>query len=228
MTTSQLERNKLIEEGQGLVYTLATRIHRKIPVRVDFEDLVAYGTVGLSQAARDFDSEFGTQFSTFAWYRIQGAIYDGISKMSWASRAAYRRARFHQTAGEVLDDDSNAASHNPDETVEEGAQWFRDIGGKLAVVYFASQVENVDSIFQDSEETAPSVVARREVIDQLVKLVNELPEQARILIGTIYFDGATLQEAANRMGISKSWASRIHAKILEQLAKSLRSLGAGD
>ena len=226
MTTSQLDRHKLIEEGQPLVYSLATRIFRNIPVRVDFEDLVSYGEIGLGEAARDFDWEQGVRFTTFAWYRIQGAIYDGVSKMSWTSRAAYRRARFLRMAGEVLEEDSDSPNHCLDEAWESGAQWFRNITGKLAVVYFASQVENVDEVFEDRTEPAPSLLARREVTDRLVKLVDELPNQARILIRTIYFDGCTLNEAALRMGISKSWASRIHAKILEQLAKSLRCMGA--
>ena len=41
-----------------------------------------------------------------------------------------------------------------------------------------------------------------------------LPPAERRLVQTIYFEGATLQEAANRIGISKSWASRLHAGLL--------------
>ncbi len=228
MTAARPTSRELIEEGQALVHSLATRIFRNIPFRADLDDLIAYGEVGLAEAANKFDPEQGTQFTSFAYYRIQGAIYDGLSKMSWTNRAAYRRARFHQMAGEVLEQDAGSKESFKDESLESGAQWFRNISEKLAVVYFASQVENVDEVFEDPAESAPSRIARNEVNDRLVKLVDELPNQARILIRTIYFDGHTLNEAALRMGISKSWASRIHAKILEQLARSLRKMGASD
>ena len=46
---------RLIEEYQGLVRSLALRIHRKLPRYIDIEDLIAYGQVGLAEAARDFD-----------------------------------------------------------------------------------------------------------------------------------------------------------------------------
>jgi RNA polymerase sigma factor FliA len=39
--------------------------------------------------------------------------------------------------------------------------------------------------------------------------------------------GETLQKAAQLLGISKSWASRLHAKALGMLARSLRALGEG-
>jgi RNA polymerase sigma factor for flagellar operon FliA len=224
MTLSQTDRQKLVEDGQGMVYSLASQIYRNIPIRVDFEDLVAYGEVGLSQAARDFNPETGTQFSTFAWFRIRGAIYDGISKMSWTSRARLRRARFRQMANEVLADD--ARTECSFSSVEEGAEWFRDVTGKLTVVYLATQTDSGGKEIEDDAETASTVVARQEMFDQLHGLIEALPEQAKRLIQLIYYDGATLQQAAGRLGISKSWASRIHAKILEQLARSLRSLDA--
>ena len=83
----------LIEECQGLVRLLASRIHRKLPSHVELGDLEAYGQVGLLEAARDFDPTRGGRFSTFAYYRIRGAIYDGLAKMSWFSRTEYRRRR---------------------------------------------------------------------------------------------------------------------------------------
>lgn len=224
MTLSQADRQKLVEDGQGMVYSLASQIYRNIPMRVEFEDLVAYGEVGLSQAARDFNPEVGAQFSTFAWFRIRGSIYDGISKMSWTSRARFRRARFRQMANEVLADDARSGSTFS--SVEEGAEWFRDVTGKLTVVYLATQGQSGGKEIEDDAENASAAVARQEVFDRLHSLIEALPEQAKRLVQLIYYDGVTLQQAAGRLGISKSWASRIHAKILEQLARSLRSIDA--
>ena len=52
MKTADKTTDQLVQEGQPLVYSLAATIHRKIPVRVDLDDLIAYGEVGLAEAAR--------------------------------------------------------------------------------------------------------------------------------------------------------------------------------
>jgi len=44
----------------------------------------------------------------------------------------------------------------------------------------------------------------------------------------VYFEGYTLQDAGNILGFSKSWASRLHAKVLENLAMDLRRLDLHD
>ena len=85
MTASQDAVERLIAENQALVRSIASTIARRLPPNVDTEDLIAYGQVGLAGAARDFDPGRGTSFATFAYYRIRGAIYDGISRLSWTS-----------------------------------------------------------------------------------------------------------------------------------------------
>jgi RNA polymerase sigma factor for flagellar operon FliA len=64
----------------------------------------------------------------------------------------------------------------------------------------------------------------RETQQILHELISELPAQSAELIRATYFEGLTLQEAGQRLGISKAWASRLHARTLEQLGRSLRRL----
>jgi RNA polymerase sigma factor for flagellar operon FliA len=220
---------ELIEDGQALVRSLALNVSRNVPMPVDLDDLIAYGQVGLAEAAREFDPAVGAQFTTFAYYRIRGAIYDGVSKMSWTSRARYNRLRYERMANETLNEE--AANSPGDDSLESQAKWFRGVSEKLAVVYLASGVDEErgglrDSALEDPRGTPSAIAAGREIFEKLTETVNSLPPPERRLIRTIYFEGATLQDAADKLGISKSWASRMHAKVLEQLARSLRRLGA--
>jgi RNA polymerase sigma factor FliA len=179
----------LIEECQGLVRSLAARIHRKMPPHVDLDDLVAYGQMGLAEAARDFDAARGTQFSTFAYYRIRGAIYDGLAKMSWFSRAEYGRRHKEQIAGQVL-------------------------SGQEA----EDEASGIESLEDASAPAPPAVAIFHEISQRLAELTRALPEDARALIHAAYSEGLDLQEAGQRLGISKSWASRLHGKTLRRLA----------
>ena len=221
---------ELMEDAQGLVISLASNVRRKIPFRVDLDDLIAYGEVGLAEAARDYDPSKGAAFTTFAYYRVRGAIYDGLSKMSWTSRARYRKWRFEQMANEKL---AEEAMHSASSDLESEAKWLRDATEQLAVIFLSCQDDGKSGVRESSLEdpTAPSassIAAQREILGKLRELVNGLPPTEQRLISQVYFEGTTLQEAGNSLGISKSWASRIHAKALENLSRSLRRLGAQD
>ncbi len=230
MNAPKKTRDELIEEGQGLVRSLALKVYRSVPATADLDDLIAYGEVGLAEAARDFDPSKGAQFCTFAYYRVRGAIYDGLAKMTWTSRARYRRLRYERMADEALADEREQAASDPN-SLEESGNWFARVTEKLAVVYLASggdeSVEQAAAI-EDKCDSPPQVMLHREASERLRELVADLEPVERRVIQAVYFEGYTLQDAANQVGISKSWASRLHAKILEQLAQKLRRLDLHD
>ncbi len=232
MAASCQSPQELIAGCQGLVRSLASQIHRKLPAHLELDDLVAYGQVGLAEAARDFDPTRGNEFSTYAYYRIRGAIYDGLSKMTWVSRTHYHRIRCEHLANEVLQlesENDDGGDQQPD--VESEARWLRDISRALAVIYLSWQQghdgdggQQVDLEDPSAPEPAAAVMDR-EIRQKLCELIDALPSEAGILIRSVYFEGLTLQEAGRRLGVSKSWASRLHARTLQRLARALRLLG---
>jgi len=231
MSAGQAISTSLIEEGQRLVHSLARKIHRGLPPRFELDDLVGYGQIGLAEAARDFDAAQGSKFTTFAFYRVRGAIYDGLSKMSWTSRARYNRLRYDQMANLALSEEREASQASPSAGLLEDARWLRSATEKLTVVFLAflqddGQDEGAgESQIPDPESLPAATAAAREINEKLHALIADLPDDERLLIRATYFEGDTLQEAAGKLGISKSWASRLHAKTLENLARSLRRYG---
>lgn len=223
----------LIEECQPLVHSLALQIHRKLPPYIDRDDLIAYGQVGLAEAARDFDPTRGSRFSTFAYYRIRGAIYDGLAKMSWFSRAQYSRIRYEKMAGDALRQEAEEGRQSPSADVEGDMRHFRNLGRSLAVVYLATHTDlESDSgtmyLVDSATPTPPAAAIRREINRKLHEYVDALPQDAARLIRAVYFEGLDLQKAGERLGISKSWASRLHSKTLRRLARDLRISGTVD
>jgi RNA polymerase sigma factor FliA len=222
--------SELIADGRALVRSLALRIYRNIPIKVDLDDLIAYGELGLAEAARDFDAELGNQFSTFAYYRIRGAIYDGLAKMTWTSRARYRRMRNESMANQVLEAEKHKVS-GESYTIEENGAWFARTTEQLAVVYLASGSDSDHDPIESAQDPSEGVVQRvmhLEVSSKVRELVKKLPAPESRLIQLVYFEGYTLQDAGDVLGISKSWASRLHAKILESLATEMRQMNLHD
>jgi RNA polymerase sigma factor for flagellar operon FliA len=135
------------------------------------DDLIAYGQIGLAEAARDYHPGRGSQFTPYAYYRIRGAIYDGISKMSWTSRSRYHRLRYEQMANETLREMYTA----DDDTTQEGdANWLRRMTERLTVVYLSSgclnEAEFSDALPPDPSATPPVEVASREIAQKLRNL----------------------------------------------------------
>ena len=229
MVESPTDAQQLIEGCQGLVRSLAIRIHRKLSSRVEIDDLIADGQIGLVEAARDFDPTRGARFSTYAYYRIRGAIYDGLSRMSWTGKSRRRETRYEQLANDVLRLENEYAVEGQASTMEADWTWLQNISGALAVDYLSTRGDDEDAdSFDPSDELAPGpelTAMTREIRERLRQLVDSLPEEAGALIRAVYFEDQTLEEAGRRIGVSKSWASRLHARTLSQLARSLRAIG---
>ncbi|MHC4398303.1 MAG: sigma-70 family RNA polymerase sigma factor [Planctomycetota bacterium] len=230
MAAESQNPQQLIEGCQGLVRSLATKVHRKLPPHLELDDLVAYGQVGLAEAARDFDPTRGFQFSTYAYYRIRGAIYDGVSKMTWLSRSHYHRIRYDQMSNELL----RLEAEDSEEAIESDWRWLRDVSRALAVVYLSAHGAGDDdnpnqfALEDPSAQEPPLAAIDRETRQKLHELIDALPSEAGVLVRSVYFEGLTLQEAGERLGVSKSWASRLHAKTLQRLARSLKLMGVVD
>ncbi len=73
-------RTELILEHLPRVRWIASQIHHKLPNGFSpLEDLVSVGIVGLIEAVDNFDPERGVKLTTYAEYRIRGAILDFVS-----------------------------------------------------------------------------------------------------------------------------------------------------
>jgi RNA polymerase sigma factor FliA len=216
---------KAVEECQGLVRSLALKVHRGLPQRIELDDLIGYGQVGLMEAAREFDHTRGTRFATFAYYRIRGAIYDGLAKMTGMSRGHYQHVRYEELASTVLDESNQSAGGDLDSDLK----WLRDMGQALAVIHLVSHLDmnesNLATSLVDSARFGPLAIAmKRELCEKVVEMVGHLPADESTLVRGAYFEGLSLQEAGQRLGISKSWATRLHVKALRRLGQLLKSV----
>lgn len=224
-----------IESHQGLVRSIALKVAVKLPVAVELDDLIGYGQVGLMQATRGFNPAAGVQFATYAYYRIRGSIYDGIGKMVWFSGARTADLRADRAANELL---RQRAEQRPEaeEADDEGpsdaaapqsdAAWLGTTGRSLAAVFLLSQSAATDG-GRRSDPVDPGVgpadaAGAAEFFARLRTLVDELPEDAASLIRDVYFEGLSLKDAGARIGISRGWASRLHAQALARLGREIR------
>lgn len=235
VVSNRVREQQLADSCQALVRSLAWQIHRRMPAHVELEDLISYGQVGLAQAASNFDPSHGASFTTFAFRRIRGAILDGLSQMAWFSRYEYHARRYEQMASELM---HMAVEDVLPDTVEGTTRWLGGLSSSLAVVYLASSdgsdandgagdASGLD-IEDNGSPTPATDVIGRELRHRLHELIDALPEDAGKLIRLTYFEGKSLQTAADELRISRSWASRLHQRTLDRLATAMRAIGVDD
>ena len=232
MTSPRLTTDQLVFTHQGLVRAIARGIHRSLPPFMELDDLISYGQLGLMQAANDFDADRGVQFSTFAYHRIRGAILDGTTQMSWFRRVTPCRQKYERLANDTLATDAADTAGENSEATADHASWLQEASAQLSVVFLLSHAgeEGRDNPhLEDSGIIQPiQNMLDDELKRKLHELLAELPEESRTLLQGAYFEGLTLKEAGEKLGISKAWASRLHARALGQLARGLRRLQVSD
>jgi RNA polymerase sigma factor FliA len=87
------DREVLIVAHIPLVRYVASRMMPSLHSSVERQDLVSYGMFGLMDAIEKFDLNAGVKFSTFATYRIRGAITDEMRGQAWEPRSVRARSR---------------------------------------------------------------------------------------------------------------------------------------
>ena len=203
---------------QGLVRAMAWRLHRRLGRNVDIDDLVAYGQIGLLEAIQSFDEKRGVKFATFAWYRVRGAIFDGLTKMSWFNRIAFEQGEYEtQNIGNSLKQEK----HQSIQKKGAGTQDRSSLRGQNQPSLIGSFDGNIPGKFQEGE----TAILHKELLSFLRDLVSALPEKEAGLIKARFFEGRTLTEAARRVGLSVPWASRLQARTLADLRMALENAG---
>src|ERR1700722_5280175 len=97
------ERERMILEHLPQVRLIARRIHERLPERVNLDDLISTGTLGLIAAIDRFDPHHNVKLKTYAEYKIRGAILDSLRGLDWAPRQQGRRSKQIEAAIAVIE-----------------------------------------------------------------------------------------------------------------------------
>ena len=221
------EVNQLVEKHLSLVQAIARKVKKTLNASIELDDLVGYGSKGLVEAAERFDARHGVAFTTFAYYRIRGAIYDGLRAMGWYSRADYARYRAEERANEYLRNRADRegagqaqAAGSPTASEAATLAEVHEILSSVATVHITS-LEAASSVPDESLPAADVAVDNHRMSHRVRQAVAGLPEKERRLMELYYFADKNLEEAGAELGLSKSWACRLHARAVELLRDAM-------
>lgn len=214
-----------------LVDILARQIGRTLGRGVDLDDLLGYGREGLLDAARRFDESRGVPFRAYANYRVRGAIIDGVRAMSRLPRRTYERLNALAAANQYADGAVEDALAPPPPGAQP-ADAERALDEHLAGMATAMALglihptargeegEHVGVGGMDPEQ----VVAEAELLGAVRDAIGDLPKEEAELVRRHYLEGERFDHVAAELGLSKSWASRLHTRAIARLSKRLRRI----
>ena len=108
------EADAIVKEYQGLVRSIALKLRSQFDLNCDLDDLIAFGNQGLLEAMSRFDPTRGVQMNTFAYYRIRGAVLDGVRRMAYLPRRIHHKVREAEALDLVSEPIGDARAATPE------------------------------------------------------------------------------------------------------------------
>jgi RNA polymerase sigma factor FliA len=231
-------RDQLVEQTLWVVRALAVEIlssrHFHIPIAL--EDLEGYGVCGLLEAADSFDGSRGTKFSTFAYYRIRGAMFDAIRRGAGNCTASEWSALRYLQANAPGDDVRISFSGQPRELTRLAMEFPEAPPAQRAsaLTFISHELAEAatGALTERAEDDLTTLLDQSRVAELLHAAIAALPARERQVIEHLYFEsessGARLAPSgatgAERFGRDRSNVYRAHASALQKLRTALSAL----
>jgi RNA polymerase sigma factor for flagellar operon FliA len=196
--------------------------------------MISSGAIGLLEAFDRFDASRGIQFSTYAEYRIRGAMYDTLrnndtftrrrrqlsKRLENASEAVRRRTGDSPTPQAIADqlemsldqywvamDQVKPISHSSiDATEGDGEDESRPL---------------LERIMDPTNQETDATMIINEVKGELQRCIQELPDRQRKCVLMYYGKEMSLAEISKVYGVTVSRVSQILSEAREKLRKKL-------
>jgi len=231
MTISEKEKEDLIGKFLPRVKYYASRYAFYLPSELSIEDLVSAGIIGLLEAMERYDPSFNASLSTFADFRIRGAIIDEVRSMQWVSKDARKKLDDVRRAYSALEKELNRSAD--DEEVAEKLNISLDELYKTLSTANTMRMINLEDLGISNNEGEPldvlGCISDKEGKDILDELnlkelrsalggaIDGLPEKERLVMTLYYYEELTMKEIGKVLEISESRVCQLHGKALLKL-----------
>lgn len=211
------------------------------------EELFGLGVQGMLESARRYDPALGTQFWSFAYPRVRGAMIDAVRQWTPMRHALHRQlsgaeaalrasivgSHAHQAAQRRMAEATQALGRVSPEVL--AIAWGETSGVEDGLdrpsVPDAYEADELGAEVQDDDGSsrvmrvdalcAYEALETHHLHAALHAAMAQLTLQERMILRGLYFEGRGL--VFEELGWSKSWSSRIHTRALRRLRQMLAS-----
>jgi RNA polymerase sigma factor for flagellar operon FliA len=213
-------QDSLAVEYLPAVKKLAYRMKSRLPLSVDFDDLVAVATEELIKVSRRYDPKQNYNFWGYARKRVEGAMLDYLRSLDIVSRGNRKIIKdiekevenyYQKNQIEPTDEYLAEVLNLPLEKIQKA----RIAGDIYNVMPIEEQLEVFDNINKKIEE--------EELIEIIKKELSKMDKREQMVIQLYYFEELSLKEISEILDISESRISQIHKSVVRRIRENLNN-----
>lgn len=226
-------KNIIIENYIGLVKIVAGRMYNFYGSKVEYDDILGYGVLGLIDSIDKFDISKNIKFETYAQIRIRGEIIDNIRKLDWVPRSLRKKSKDVQEAISILENKLGETPSN-----EELANYLDISLAELESILSDISTFNVSSLeetlltsgdynlkLNNSSNIPEQIYQEKEIKELLAVAIDKLAINEKKVISLYYYEELTYKEIGSIMDLSESRISQIHSKSILKIKNILTKEG---
>jgi RNA polymerase sigma factor FliA len=219
-----------IAEHTVLVKRIANHLLLRLPAHIQVEDLIQAGMIGLIEAFKNFRTDKGARFSTYAGIRIRGAMLDEMRKGDWVPRSVHKNTRRITESMKILENRTGCDARDADIAQDMGVA-LKDYYKMLRDSHAAKVYPFEDLNYADDPTWQQTHGEHMGILDalqfdcfkqSLAHHIQNLSEREGLVLSLYYDEDLNLKEVGEVLGVSESRVSQIHGQAMERLKHLLQ------
>ncbi|MBS6062365.1 sigma-70 family RNA polymerase sigma factor [Criibacterium bergeronii] len=218
-------RNSIISKYVNLVKIVSGKLFSYYAQKIEYDDLMGYGVIGLIDAIDKYDYKKQIKFETYASFRIRGSIIDHVRNQDWIPRSVRQKSKAVNMAFQKLENELGREA-----TDEELANYLgievEEIDKLLAQTSFYNVV-SIEEEFADNyklqlmdekkENSPQESLEYKDTLNDLTKAIDKLKPKEKTIINLYYYENLTYKEISEIVGVTESRISQIVSSALVKL-----------
>ncbi len=231
------EREQLINNFLPLVKKVVHRLAGRLPNDVDIKEMLNSGIIGLVDALEKYDPRHETNFTTYAQFRIRGAILDSFRSQDWAPRSLRHKASKIESAYQKLEQELGRPAEDAEVakeleiSIEAFQKMLTEVGSvvmlsfeELGFGHGEERFVGEEQAFSSQTPDPLSDLLNSERVSIVARALDRLPEKEKLVICLYFYEELNLKEIGDVIGVTESRASQIRSRALIRLRSYLRRL----
>ncbi len=229
-------RDEVLRRHLPLVRRVVQRLAARKPPHIETDDLVSWGIVGLLDAIVKYDSKKEASFSTYAQFRIRGAILDHLRSLDWVPRSVRQKASLIEKVSRQLEGTLGRPPLEEEIASELGVSLdaYQELLTKVGEMSLFSLEDlgfgggeerfSFERAIEEGDADPLGTLLTRERVAIVTEAIRRLPERERTVVTLYYHEELTMKEVGGVLGLTESRVSQLHSQAVLRMKGYLREL----
>ncbi len=233
-TGDEAIKEKIVQAYTPLLKYIVGRIGLPSGSALTKDDLYQYGVIGLLKALSNYKPDFGAEFKTYAYKRIQGEIIDALRKEGIVSRDRFQRLRqvelmtnrlLVELGREPLPEEICAELEISEEEYYQALQTAQlHYTVSLEDSFYdedGNEIYRADNLTDFESSQIEEQLQRTDLKIKLERLISNLPDREKLILALYFSEELTLADIGQVLGLSEARVSQLLNKTLVDLKAKL-------